>query len=166
VRYHSPEWQELRLDIDPAVRPDIIGTIVDMSGVASASVDAVWSSHNIEHVHTHEVPEVLREFLRVLRPGGELLVTTPDLQRTAERIAAGALEEPIFESPSGPISPLDVLYGHLDSVERGNRFMAHHTGFTARTLRARLRDAGFQDIRVERTVEDHALWAGAWRPQT
>jgi hypothetical protein len=26
-------WQELRLDIDEAVNPDIVGTMTDMSGV-------------------------------------------------------------------------------------------------------------------------------------
>lgn len=162
--FRSPEWRELRYDIDPAVRPDIVGSIVDMSGLRSASVDAVWSSHNIEHVYAHEVPMVLREFLRVLRPGGELVLTTPDLQRAAERIAAGALEEPIYRSPAGMISPLDMVYGHLAAVERGNEFMAHRTGFTARSLTVKLRDAGFEPVRVER-MADRALWAAAWRPE-
>jgi SAM-dependent methyltransferase len=165
VRFRTPEWHELRFDIDPAVRPDILGTIVDMAGVRSASVDAVWSSHNIEHVYAHEVPRVLREFLRVLRPGGELLLTTPDLQQAAERIATGALEDPMYRSPEGVISPLDMLYGQSASIEQGNDFMAHRTGFTARSLTAKLRDAGFRDVRVKSMTEDHALWAAAWRPR-
>ena len=37
-----------------------------MSAVADKSVDAIFSSHNIEHVYPHEVEKVLKEFLRVL----------------------------------------------------------------------------------------------------
>jgi SAM-dependent methyltransferase len=166
ARFRGPEWHELRFDIDRSVRPDIVGTIVDMAGVRSASVDLVWSSHNIEHVTSHEVGLVFREFLRVLRPGGELLLTTPDLQRVAERIVAGVLDEPIYTSPSGAISPLDMVYGYTAAIADGNDFMAHKTGFTAASLTTKLRAAGFLTVRVERTRDDHALWATGWRPAT
>ena len=49
-------WTALRLDIDPAVEPDVVDTMTDMSAVATGSVDAVVSSHNIEHLYPHEVP--------------------------------------------------------------------------------------------------------------
>ena len=54
--YRPPEgeWQEVRLDISEQVAPDIIGTITDMEAVADGSMDALWSSHNIEHVFPHE----------------------------------------------------------------------------------------------------------------
>ena len=65
--FNNPDWHELRLDIDESVNPDIVGTMTDMSAVADASVDAVFSSHNIEHLYPHEVPVALAEFKRVLR---------------------------------------------------------------------------------------------------
>src|SRR6185312_14387941 len=68
-RFRGSEWVELRLDVDPGVRPDIVATITDMSPVPDASVDAVFSHHNIEHIFAHEVPLAFAEFLRVLRPG-------------------------------------------------------------------------------------------------
>jgi predicted SAM-dependent methyltransferase len=40
-----------------------------MKAVASESVDAIFSSHNIEHLYPHEVPVALAEFIRVLKPG-------------------------------------------------------------------------------------------------
>jgi SAM-dependent methyltransferase len=164
-RFRRPEWRELRLDIDPLMRPDIVGSMVDMGEVVpSESVDAVWSSHNIEHVFAHEVPQVFGEFLRVLRPGGFVLVTTPDLQRAAERIASGRLEDPLYDSDAGPVTPLDMVYGHGREISRGFHFMAHRTGYTARTLERKLRDAGFADVRVRREPADRALWADARRP--
>jgi predicted SAM-dependent methyltransferase len=82
--FHGEEWQEIRLDLDPAVKPDIVCSITDMRPVADCSVDAVWSSHNLEHLQRHEVPRALDEFVRVLRPWGMLLMTLPDLLSTAE----------------------------------------------------------------------------------
>jgi len=66
--FNRPEWHEIRLDIDPKVQPDVIGTMLDMSAVATGSMDAVYSSHNIEHLYPYEVPVALNEFLRVLKP--------------------------------------------------------------------------------------------------
>ena len=41
--FAGPDWSELRLDIDPAVKPDIVGTMTDMAAVPSESVDAIFS---------------------------------------------------------------------------------------------------------------------------
>ncbi len=68
--FNNDSWEEIRLDIDPSVSPDVIGIMTDMSPVLSNSVDAVFSSHNIEHLYPHEVPVALSEFLRVLVDDG------------------------------------------------------------------------------------------------
>jgi SAM-dependent methyltransferase len=161
-RFQGPEWREVRLDIDPSVRPDIVASIVDLKPVDSTSVDAIWSSHNLEHVSAHEVPDVLASFFRVLRPGGSALITLPDLQAVAKQIAVGKLEDTLYTSPAGPIMPLDVVYGHGASIAGGNDFMAHRTGFTAKTLEGKLRAVGFADVSVQR--REFALWALASKP--
>lgn len=163
-QFSGPGWHELRYDLNPDVRPDIVGNIVDMSAVPSESVDAVYSSHNLEHVYAHEALLVLQEFLRVLRPGGEVLVTMPDLQQLAKLIASGKLEDPFWEGMEGPITPLDVIYGKGSWIAEGNEFMAHRTGYTARTLERKLRLTGFERVDVRATKEDIALWASARRP--
>ena len=154
------DWQEVRLDIDPGVSPDIIASITDMAMVDAGSVDAVWSAHNLEHLFAHEVPLALAEFHRVLRPGGFALVTMPDLQRAAKLVVQDRLDEPAYLSPAGPIAPLDMLFGHGAAIAAGNHFMAHRTGFTARTLEVALRRAGFALVRVVRD-ESFARWATA-----
>ena len=40
--FNTPEWAEIRLDIDASVQPDVIGTMVDLSAVESDSVDAIY----------------------------------------------------------------------------------------------------------------------------
>lgn len=161
--FEPGEWRELRLDIDPDVAPDIQASITDMGLVDDASVDAIWSSHNIEHLAAHEVPVALAEFWRVLRPGGFALITLPDLQQVAELVAQGRLEDPAYVSMMGPIAPLDILYGFRPALAAGNSFMGHRTGFVAATLHGALARAGFAPVQVARDGR-YALWATAVRP--
>lgn len=163
--FHGREWREIRLDIDPAVDPDILCSITDMSPVASASVNAIWSSHSLEHVHRHEVPGALAQFLRVLKPAGLLLLTVPDLQQVAELVAADRLEDQAYVSPSGPITPLDMIYGHTPSLARGYFSMAHKTGFTRRSLHQSLAEAGFAEVQVRRGGS-FDLWAIAYKARS
>ena len=162
------EWNELRLDIDPDVAPDIQASITDMPMVANSSVDAMWSSHNLEHLAPHEVSIALAEFYRVVRPGGFVLVTVPDLQlvalqQVAALVAQDKLEDAAYSSAMGPIARLDMLYGLRQALASGNYFMAHRTGYTATSLERACTGAGFTPVRVIR--DGHfALWATAVRP--
>lgn len=150
-------WREVRLDINPAARPDIVASITDMAVVETASFDALYSSHNLEHLAPHEALDAAREFYRVLRPESYALITVPDLQQAAECIARGEAEKPVLMTNKGPITPLDMLYGFRPFLA-ANPYMAHRFGYTADTLRALLEDAGFVHICVERDGNFN-LWA-------
>jgi tetratricopeptide (TPR) repeat protein len=152
-------WIELRLDIDPLVKPDVIGTMTDMSALASGSVDAIFSSHNIEHLYPHEVLLALSEFKRVLRSDGFVVITCPDLQSVCALVAQGKLTEPAYISPAGPIAPLDILYGLRSSMTNGNLYMAHRCGFTLNVLLATLESAGFAKVVGNCRPECFDLWA-------
>ena len=97
-------------------------------------MQAIFSSHNIEHIYPHEVNVALKEFLRVLTPDGFVVLTCPDLQSVCEAVANNKLLEPLYVSPAGPISPIDILYGHRGFIAQGNHFMAHRCGFTSSSL--------------------------------
>ena len=154
-------WREVRLDIDPANAPDIVGSMLDMRAVGDASVDAVYSAHNIEHVHAHEVPQVLGEFLRVLRPDGFLVVTCPDLQTVCQWVVEDKLGEAAYQSAAGPVTPLDILYGHGAALAAGHAFMAHKCGFTLKTLTQALHAAGFAMSAGKRRLRGLDLWVVA-----
>ncbi|ACB77235.1 class I SAM-dependent methyltransferase [Opitutus terrae] len=157
--FDTPDWDELRLDIDPNVAPDVVGTMTNMAAVPSGSVDAVFSSHNVEHLYSHEVPLALAEFKRVLRPQGFVVITCPDLQSTCALVAEDKLTDPAYQSRSGPIAPMDILYGHRGRVAAGNLFMAHHCGFTQRVLGGTLQEAGFARVALKRRIPHFDLWA-------
>lgn len=158
--FRGPDWREVRLDVNPKVKPDILASITDMRVIPDASYEALYSSHNLEHLHPHEVPLALKEFYRVVKPYGFVLLTVPDLQQVAEYVAADKAEEAILMTNKGPIAPLDVMYGFRPFLAAGNLFMAHNFGFTASTLRAALLQAGFVDVAVERDGKFN-LWATA-----
>lgn len=152
-------WQETRFDINPDVDPDLIGTIIDMSAVPTGSLDALFSSHNIEHLYPHEVPLALAEFRRVLKPSGFALITCPDLRSVCALVTANKLIEPAYVSPAGPISPLDILYGHRVSLQAGNLYMAHRCGFTEQVLVSSLQAAGFKQCASLARSTAFDLWA-------
>jgi predicted SAM-dependent methyltransferase len=60
---------------------------------ANGAVDAIYSSHFVEHLQREEAAGFFREALRTLRPGGILRLAMPDLQRGArdylERVSQG-----------------------------------------------------------------------------
>lgn len=152
-------WQEIRLDINPEVQPDLIGSMTDMAAVASGSMDAVFSSHNIEHLYPHEVPLALAEFIRVLKPTGFALITCPDLQSVCTLVANDQLTEAAYTSPAGPIAPLDILYGHRASMQAGNLYMAHRCGFTGKVLMGTLQASGFAQVTCLARPAVFDLWA-------
>ena len=132
--FQGTNWRELRLDADASVQPDIAGSMTDMPAVASASVDAVFSSHGMEHLYWHDVPKALAEFLRVLKDDGFVVITCPDVQAAAAMVAEDRLFDTAYESAAGSITPFDIFYSYRPFVEQNPQWMAHHCGFTFRRL--------------------------------
>ena len=137
-------WKEIRLDIDQSVNPDILGSLTDMNLVNSGSIDAIYSAYNLDHIYAHEIPSVLKEFKRVLSEDGIAIVRCPDIQTICEVIAQDKLLEPLYESPIGPIFPIDILFGNRQEIADGNEFMAKKVGFTYSVLEQLFGEAGFQ----------------------
>jgi predicted SAM-dependent methyltransferase len=161
--FKSARWREIRLDIDPAVAPDIVASITNMATVASASVEVVWSSHNLEHLYDHEIPRALREFRRVLKPGGALLLVVPDFLRVAELFASGRGDDLVYVSASGPVYPLDMAFGMRSEIAKGHTSMTHHTAFTPTRLEKILDSAGFTHLLIQRD-DNFNIWATSRSP--
>jgi predicted SAM-dependent methyltransferase len=160
--FNSDLWREVRLDIVESVKPDIVSNMLDMKAVESGTMDGLFSSHNIEHLYPHEVVKALSEFRRVLKPDGFAIITCPDLQSVCELVAEDKLIEAAYESPAGPVAPIDIIYGHRKSLEEGHLYMAHKTGFTKKSLAKSLAQAGFNSFAItSRKSPCFDLWACA-----
>ena len=156
--FASEDWDETRLDIDDSVKPDLVCSITDMSVIEDGSYDAIYSAHNIEHLYAHEVPLALKEFHRVLNKKGIAFIRCPDLLTIAEYIVKGKIVEPMYQSPAGPVCPIDALFG-MRSLLVDNSFMAHRVGFTAELLTGSLKEVGFNNVVCARSLNAVELFA-------
>jgi len=141
--------KEYRLDIDKTNNPDICADITNLSGIDDAIVDVVYTSHMMEHLDHYKVTPVIKDFLRITKPGGFVRIVVPNLKSVAGQIVTGRLLDTVYESPSGPIAAVDMLYGHRASVLRGSEFMRHKTGFTKESFKQMLDDAEIENFRVK-----------------
>ena len=143
--FDNDDWKEIRLDIDEGVDPDIVGTLTDMKLVKTASVDAVHSAYNIDHIYPHEVPIALAEFFRVLKEDGIVFISCPDIQKVCEAVVQDKLLEPFYETEDGQkIAPIDIIYGNRQEIAEGNEYMTKKCGFTYSVLNMVFSEAGFK----------------------
>jgi ubiquinone/menaquinone biosynthesis C-methylase UbiE len=150
-----PDWfahyDEVRLDIDPGCKPDIVASITALGDIGP--FDAVYCSHTLEHLYPHELPVALAEFRRVLKPGGALVAFVPDLE------GIEATEETVYESPCGPITGRDMIYGKI-SYLADSPHMAHHNGFVSATFAQAIEAAGYTGVTVLHIPEHNLMGSG------
>ncbi|ABE61898.1 conserved hypothetical protein [Nitrobacter hamburgensis X14] len=161
---HEQDLKEVRFDIDPGVEPDVVGSILEIeTSFEPQSFDVIWSSHVLEHLYAHEIFPTLRQFHRILKLDGFALIMSPDLEAVAHFIVEQGIAAVAYNSPAGPIRPLDMLYGHSRAIEEGHVHMAHRTGFTAERLGNLLLMAGFPTVSV--ATENFEVCALALMPE-
>ncbi len=154
----GPDWQEVRLDADPAVQPDVLAPANDLSALPSGQMDAVFSSHCIEHLYLDQAVPALQEWRRVLKPEGWLLLVCPDLQAAAEMVA----QDKLFDVAYAGIRPYDIIFSHQGLVAQGraqgHTFMEHKSGYTLSTLLQLVGQAGFAVHAGMRLRQRFELW--------
>lgn len=142
-------WKEIRVDVDAICQPDILTDLTDMCQVIpDGAAGVIYCSHVLEHFFDHDVATVLKEFVRILHPDGAAVLRLPDLAAVVRAFDESDLERPLYHSPSGPIAALDVIYGHRQSIQEDNLYMAHRTGFTEASLARRMLAAGFDEVQT------------------
>lgn len=95
-------------------------------------VDAIYASHVIEHIDMNDVPKCLKEWRRVLAPGGTLHIGTVDLD-----IAYQAISDP---NAIGGFPQRWIVGGQTDQHDR------HGSIFNAQLLTDELHTAGFMCV--------------------
>ena len=126
------------------MEPDIIASITDLSDLEANVYDAVWSSHNIEHLFHHEAQRMTAQIRKVLKKNGWLIVTCPDIKAAMEHTLKHGMDSPVYQSGMGPITPRDILFGHQASINAGNEYMTHKNGFDLQGLAGVFRQSGFE----------------------
>jgi SAM-dependent methyltransferase len=147
-----PEHVEIRVDMDEAVKPDIVGGVSDLSWRETGSVDVIIAQHVLEHLEPVEGEAALREWLRVLNEDGYAVIAVPDIREAAKRIAGHFEDRPCFLYGPHEITPMDIIFG-------GRRHMPDHLGqrhcwgFTDTMFVRALQAAGFASIALKRDAK-------------
>lgn len=83
-------------------KPDVIAWS-DNLPYENGTVDRIYAGHVLEHINLYDgsVDRTVREFHRVLKPGGALLCVGPDLVKCAEMVFHGDLDWSLFWQSHG-----------------------------------------------------------------
>ena len=120
-----------------------------MTFVSDNTADEVHGYHIIEHFYRAEVPEVLKEWKRVLKPGGVIVLEQPDVLKCAANLLLG-----ITRSEPTLIHNMGVL-GFFGDGTPDEPYMSHKWGWFPQTLGAELEKAGFEVLGTA-PAETHA----------
>lgn len=132
LEYSAHRLEQAKINLSDVVFRPVLGSAEDMSEIVSNSIDCVVSADTIEHIP--DVYVAVAEMCRVLRPGGVLIINTPNIAFLKRRILLALGRFPSTSQANEGLGN-DVLFdgGHL-----------HY--FTFRSLSLLLRQAGFEII--------------------
>lgn len=108
----------INIDVDPGVNPDVVADAMNLP-YEDNSVDEIYAGHLLEHFTLQEDP--LKEWHRVLKPGGRITVTVPDVETSLKLYKEGKLSLEWVN---------DVVFGAQDRQEQN-----HHQVFNTDILK-------------------------------
>jgi predicted O-linked N-acetylglucosamine transferase (SPINDLY family)/predicted SAM-dependent methyltransferase len=127
-------------DALPRPEVDFLGNAKDLSQFADGSITAIYASHVLEHFYyllDNELLLTLKEWHRALQPGGELMISVPNLQVICGLYADSRTP------PNARHHLMRMIFGgQIDQYD------VHKVGFDSDTLSMYLQQAGFQDVQV------------------
>jgi SAM-dependent methyltransferase len=126
------------------MKPDVVCDLHDLAPFDDASADEILSVHVVEHFWRWEIRDVLREWVRVLKPGGKMVVECPNILSACRTF----LENPAQFSREGQDGQrtMWVFYG---DPKWKDPLMIHRWGYTPESLRDLLGEVGLTDVRQE-----------------
>lgn len=128
-----PGW--FHVDVLDFPHIDHRGPVQDLSFIASGTVELIYASHVLEHFGRKTYMDVLREWRRVLKPGGILRLAVPDFGAAVMLYVSGRL-------PRG----IEDVRGLVCGGQR-DQYDFHGMIFDEVSLSRALRDAGFSSTR-------------------
>jgi predicted O-linked N-acetylglucosamine transferase (SPINDLY family)/predicted SAM-dependent methyltransferase len=127
-----PGWKILNAMAFPGV--DYVGNCADLGQFRDGTVEEIYASHVLEHLgYQSELPRALKEFCRVLRPGGSVRISVPDFESLCRLFLRDDMT-------------LEDRY-HCMRMAFGGQIDEHdfhHVGLTEEFLRKYLGQAGFK----------------------
>jgi predicted SAM-dependent methyltransferase len=131
-RSYRPEGYRT-VDLNPDYRPDFLADATDLKTISSGIADEVYASAILEHIAWPDGYRALSEWARVLRVGGTLKVSVPDM-----RLLCSLIDQGINVSHC-----IGMIYG---TGRISDPLEAHQYGFTRELLVEMLHVLGFDSF--------------------
>lgn len=125
----------LNVDIVDLSHVDLVFDIRQRFPIADDVIAEIFSAATLEHFRERDNLHILREFFRILRPGGTLQISTPDMEAIAKSILAG--------------EDLSVINQHLFGKYKGGAtedYDLHRWMYPAKSMMHVLRTIGFTAV--------------------
>lgn len=123
-------------------QPDVICDIRNLYPFETNSVDEILSVHVVEHFHRYDIKYILKEWLRVLKPGRLMIIECPNLIEACKEIIANP-------ERTGDVKKIDAQMGmwpmYGDPLHQ-DELMMHKWGYTPHTLINLLRHIGLNNV--------------------
>lgn len=134
--------------------PNVLKMDAQSIDYPNKSVDALYASHLLEHIGFKQTLETLKEWHRVLKPGGTITINVPDFEWACERFLAN------YKRGKATGSKHFKHYSDFWEIFFGNHIHDgeyHKAGFTQKTLQEALNRVGFKNVRVEKAFDAHEM---------
>jgi predicted SAM-dependent methyltransferase len=122
----------VHIDVVDHPHVDHVSSIDNLSFLPDASVELIYNCHVLEHFKRREVERVLREWYRVLAPGGVLRISVPDFAALCE----------VYTRSRNLGLVIGPIFGRQDYL-----YNIHYNLFDFDTLKNALELAGFCQVR-------------------
>lgn len=107
----------INIDIDPRVNPDLVADSLNLP-YEDDSIDEIYAGHLLEHTTPDE--EAIKEWHRVLKKGGKITITVPDIEKSLKLYKDDEISLELLNQ---------VAFGATDRDEQN-----HHQVFTTDIL--------------------------------
>lgn len=137
IHYFEPDW--VNIDIvgdDPNMKVDIAADVRWLP-MGADMADFIYAGHLVEHFYPDTLIEALKEWRRVLKPGGKLVIVTPDSGAVMRDYAAGKF---------GIESTWQQIYGRIYHYDRESE--RHHIAFDNFMLHKMVNEVAWSDIKL------------------
>ena len=122
----------VNVDINPTIKADLYFDLTQPLPFDSDSTEEVLLSHVLEHLYYEDGKKLLSEIHRILKAGGLLRVSVPNVAFAAKRL--------LMERPDGIDNPFTFL--HLMEMIFGAQnqtvWQLHRSGYTPKMLKKAL----------------------------
>lgn len=135
----------INIDAVPTEGSDIVMDAVDLSIIPSNSISEIFMKSVFEHFYRHQQDRILREYYRVLKKGGKLVLGVPDFDVA---VSAYLRKE---KGIVGEVFDLDHVRQYVfgESAPNNSFYQLHKDIFNKESIRLLLEKNGFVIERLE-----------------